>query len=451
MSGREKWLLGELERWAAEGMVTPEQAERLKARYRDDGRGINWTLVVFASLGAILLGLGVILLFAHNWDKMHKFLKLAVIFAGLVGAHWGGVALKRKGGRFAGAGEALHLFGTMLFGAGIWLIAQIYHIEEHYPNAFMFWGLGALALAWTLPSIAQGLLAAGLLFVWHCCEAADFRDPHALGCVVIAAGLAPLACMLRSRLVVIAAILAFSASLLATAGTMQDNMVLPVLLMLSAASIGAGLLADRDVRFDFAAKPLSLLGWAAYLFVVYACSYGEVVNDALRAITFTPGRIVCFMAPVLLAALAWTFVFLRRRTAQTETPGEALPRQHLAVPIVAMLVVIHSAVLPLFVPEASHHRHFFLFRQGDESFISGGFALIFMFHSLYFVAAGCRRIHAGITSLGCILLMGLVIPKFFTMFDDLLARALAFLLAGAFLVAVGFWYCREKRKKEAVA
>lgn len=44
----------------------------------------------------------------------------------------------------------------MLFGAGIWLVAQIYHIEEHYPNGFLIWGLGAMALAWALPSGGSG-------------------------------------------------------------------------------------------------------------------------------------------------------------------------------------------------------------------------------------------------------------------------------------------------------
>ena len=50
--------------------------------------------------------------------------------------------------------------GTMFFGAGIWLIAQVYHIDEHYPNGFLLWGLGALAMAWALRSIPQAIVAA---------------------------------------------------------------------------------------------------------------------------------------------------------------------------------------------------------------------------------------------------------------------------------------------------
>ncbi len=39
----------------------------------------------------------------------------------------------------------------MFYGAGIWLVAQIYNIDEHYPNGFLFWALGALAMAWAMP------------------------------------------------------------------------------------------------------------------------------------------------------------------------------------------------------------------------------------------------------------------------------------------------------------
>ena len=42
------------------------------------------------------------------------------------------------------------MLGTLFFGAGIWLVAQIYHIDEHFPNGFLIWGLGALALAWRI-------------------------------------------------------------------------------------------------------------------------------------------------------------------------------------------------------------------------------------------------------------------------------------------------------------
>jgi len=40
------------------------------------------------------------------------------------------------------------LLGVILFGSNIMLIAQIYHIDSHFPNGVLMWSLGALLAAW---------------------------------------------------------------------------------------------------------------------------------------------------------------------------------------------------------------------------------------------------------------------------------------------------------------
>ena len=180
-----KWLLAEIDQWLKEGLIAAEQADILKRRYSITEQESAWGRSIFISIGAILFGLGVILLFAYNWEKMHKFAKLAVIFLALLATHGTGFWLRRSAGRSRTAGEGLHLAGTMLFGAGIWLVAQIYHIDEHYPNAFFIWSLGALALAWALPSISHAIVAALLLMLWNGFEAFDFKNPQLLSPFII--------------------------------------------------------------------------------------------------------------------------------------------------------------------------------------------------------------------------------------------------------------------------
>ena len=74
-----KWLLAEINLWLSEGLIGPDQAESIKRRYQVSEPGPAWGRVIFFSIGAVLFGLGVILLFAYNWERMHKFAKLAVI------------------------------------------------------------------------------------------------------------------------------------------------------------------------------------------------------------------------------------------------------------------------------------------------------------------------------------------------------------------------------------
>ena len=123
MDNKIRWLLGEIERWKADGLVSTEQADRLRQRYDQPpappaAEAVPWGLLVFASAGAIVIGLGVILLFAYNWAEIPKFGKLALVFLAIIGAHAGGIRLLARPGWQPKLGEALAALGTMFYGAG---------------------------------------------------------------------------------------------------------------------------------------------------------------------------------------------------------------------------------------------------------------------------------------------------------------------------------------------
>lgn len=129
-----QWLVGQLEMWVQQGLVSREQAAAIRRLYPAQKASLPWGMLIFTGIGAVIVGLGVILLFAYNWQAMPKAAKLAVVFLSLAGAHGSGIALSRCTDWRRQLGDTLCLLGTMLFGAGIWLVAQIYHIDEHYPN-----------------------------------------------------------------------------------------------------------------------------------------------------------------------------------------------------------------------------------------------------------------------------------------------------------------------------
>ncbi len=60
------WLLTEVDQWVREGIIAPGQVTKIKNRYPTPGEAISWGKIIFLSSGAILIGLGVILLFAYN-------------------------------------------------------------------------------------------------------------------------------------------------------------------------------------------------------------------------------------------------------------------------------------------------------------------------------------------------------------------------------------------------
>ena len=63
------------------------RAVALRKRYPVSGSG--WGQSILSVIGAAVAGLGVILFFAYNWAELHKYLKLALVFAGLMLSHGG--------------------------------------------------------------------------------------------------------------------------------------------------------------------------------------------------------------------------------------------------------------------------------------------------------------------------------------------------------------------------
>ena len=55
--------------------------------------------------------------------------------------------------------------GCLLFGAAIWLLAQIFHINRRQLRRLWWWAIGVLPFALLLDTILLHLLFAGLLAV----------------------------------------------------------------------------------------------------------------------------------------------------------------------------------------------------------------------------------------------------------------------------------------------
>jgi uncharacterized membrane protein len=63
-------------------------------------------------------------------------------------------------------GHALLFLGTVLFGASVFLVGQMYNVDAHDPLAFLLWALGALAIAAVARSGPIAALGFGSLFAW---------------------------------------------------------------------------------------------------------------------------------------------------------------------------------------------------------------------------------------------------------------------------------------------
>lgn len=165
----------DLARWREAGWVTPDGEQKIAAEIasRRRGPGLAGALGI---LGVVLLGFAVMSFVAANWQDMSRLLRLAIIFAGLLGSYAAAAVLfKRDLDVFA---HAAILLGVAIFGAGIMLIAQMYHIEGRPPDAVLVWALGALGAGILLRSRASLAAAAPLFALWSGWESVLLHAPH---------------------------------------------------------------------------------------------------------------------------------------------------------------------------------------------------------------------------------------------------------------------------------
>jgi uncharacterized membrane protein len=172
MSRYAKRLDRDLVRWREAGWINTDG----EAAIRRDVAGHSSKLDLASALGilgAVLIGFGAMSFVAAHWNEMPRLFRLALIFGGLLGAYGlAGVLFERKHPTFA---HAAVLAGVAIFGAGIMLIAQMFHIEGHPPDAVLTWALGALAAGVILQSNPALALAMLLVCLWSGWETSDGR------------------------------------------------------------------------------------------------------------------------------------------------------------------------------------------------------------------------------------------------------------------------------------
>jgi uncharacterized membrane protein len=427
-----RWLLAEIDRWTAEKIITPDQAGVLRDRYTGPAATVPWGLLVFATAGAVVIGFGVILLFAYNWAEMPKAGKLALVFAALIGAHAGGVRLLAREGWPSKLGEALVVLGTMFYGAGIWLIAQIYNIDEHYPTGFFCWALGALAMAWAIRSTANGLLAVVLLALWGGCETLDFRHPEYWSVLLIAAGILPLAWKQRSALLLAAALAATQwlialnvASWGAGSHALTASLALGVLLVAA-----ARLTAAERPDFARGAAIMSFFGYGAFVVCAYLLSFHDSARYLLdwSRLVGSRGTTAALFGWTLFAGGLGGWAWIGRR---------ALLRREIAVHREEWLLPIASVYC--FGYATAGLREWALP-------VSWSFNLMLLGLAIMWIWRGCQESRLRPTVLGSLLLSAVVLARYFDLFHSLAARGLAFIALGGIFVAEAMYYRKVRRE-----
>lgn len=203
-----QWLKKQLDRWGTEGILNQSQKnaiynlylwpEQAAIRSLEEKPALK-LVTILQGIGAFLIGIGVISLIAFNWPDLPNPAKLFLIITAIVAAHCAGLFLLAYRPGFQKAGFSFIFLGNILYGAGIWLVAQMYHVSYGYTTGLFLWALGIVPFAYLLRSELNYFMALGLFIAWTFGESFGDQKPHLPFLIVFLGLLAPLAYYLKSK------------------------------------------------------------------------------------------------------------------------------------------------------------------------------------------------------------------------------------------------------------
>jgi len=168
--------------WLSDGVIDSELAERMRISLasREEPERANKLIWILVSIGAVLIGGGLLLFIASQWDQSSPMRRLGLLFGiyVLIGAS-AALADYRKLGVTA---RGLWFLSSIAVGVNIFLVGQIFNLPLNYWQGTLLWMIAALAMGWASPSSAQGWLAVplGILTLgWISTPSSQFFDQGA--------------------------------------------------------------------------------------------------------------------------------------------------------------------------------------------------------------------------------------------------------------------------------
>lgn len=395
-----------LEHWQREGLLTSQKAQELRTSLgRADAEIPHHAIRIFSAIGALLIGLGVILFVASNWQEIPPVAKVALLLVGMLCTAFPGYHLAFERKTYERTGHALLFVSQFLFGGSIFLIGQIYHLPLLFWWGMLLWFLGTAFLAYIFASrtlltlsVPQFLLFLGWL----------------------------------------------RASILTGFGDELDILFDPRISLLSllplvgAAMLGEGLLARRRASISFCGGTLLSFGLVLIaLPLVVTTADREVFFTLLRLPTDTVALIILVVS-VIVALSALVFGTYDTREGRG---GYA-----------ALLAYLLCLFLLTRVPEwigfpVSLRAHDFA-GFGDAPMLTGLFVLhilLVVVFLLTLVWYGALLRAAMLINLGIVGIVVTVMIQYFSWVFVLFDRSLAFIIGGLLLLSLSAALERKRR------
>ena len=169
-------LEADLARWEADGVIASGTSAAIRNALPPLASGVNIPVVV-GIVGGLLIAAAFLAFVAAHWIEIPRLARFAILVAGMAAAYGLGAWFARSEKPILS--DLCASVGAIIFGAGIALVGQMYHLGGDFAGGMLLWAIGALvaaALTGSRGALAVGLVAASLWSGMRTFE--ELHSPH---------------------------------------------------------------------------------------------------------------------------------------------------------------------------------------------------------------------------------------------------------------------------------
>ncbi len=433
-----RWLYGELPRLVERGVLTPDAAEALRRHYGpldSADAGATWGQILLASFGALLVGGGIILIVAHNWDDLGRPARAAIVLAMLAIAQALTIYATAWRPRSIAWREGASAFLVCAVGAAIALVGQTYNVGGSFESLMRAW----LWLVVLVPYLTGSNLASILFWALLVVRVGNlsWRDGPSDPWLLVFAALPFVVGRLRrepqswaTALLAIASAASIFIVGSIFSGTHGWNGLWAVFqVSFVAAVVAAASWPPGAESVDPWRRRVLLPAWLVLIVVATILTF----DDAWRTVSIVDRdirRINVILTALVAAACA---VFATILTIRLARAGKMVAA---AAASAALLVVLLHALAMMDTTGVS-----------EVGWIA--FNLWLLALGILAVIEGLSALELGTMNRGLAALAALIGARFFDTDLNFLARGLAFVAFGLACFAVNIWLMRRVRKRAA--
>lgn len=137
-------IAGQMRQFEKEGIISNEQRSQMMDAY-EVRAGINLTRIV-SVVGAVLVGLGILTYIAGNWSYLSPNMRLFIITFGITAAYLTGLKLDVG---YPKTAKAMRYISLFIFGGGLFLTDQTYHLNRPVAFHFLIWATGIIIMLYS--------------------------------------------------------------------------------------------------------------------------------------------------------------------------------------------------------------------------------------------------------------------------------------------------------------